>query len=466
MNLTHVITTLADGLNGEFLQGHFSADNGLQRTDGRIHRTVSAGSCLKVFVGDEQTHTGHTLHTLTGGYLQIVELDVVSGSTVGTGQYHDVIICHLLLLVSQFQEVFVNLVQLLAIQFHSVHAQAMAKGSTSATGSQYDGIVIDTHFLGVHNLISGNVLQHSILMDTTTVGKRILTHNGLVGLNGHVHQRTYHTAGGINLCGVDVGFNTQVGMGLENHGHLFQTGVSGTFANTVDGNLHLTGTIEHTGNGICGCHTQVVVAMGRQDACSGRKSVYMLIEILNLLAIFIGSAETCCVRNVADGCSSLADCINHACQILIVCTACILGIELHILHITLGIFHGSHGTFYNLLGIAVELISDVRRACTDSGMNTLAFGILQSISRHINVLLYGTGKRTNGGPCYRFGNFNYRVEVARTTYRESGFNHIHTQGFKLLGYLNLLYCIELASRHLFTIAQGGVKNKQSVTHIS
>ena len=192
----------------------------------------------------------------------------------------------------------------------------------------------------------------------------------------------------------------------------------------------------------------------------------MLIEILNLLAIFIGSAESSCVRNVADGGSSLADCINHACQILIVCTACILGIELHILHIALGIFHCCNGTFYNLLGIAVELISDMRRACTDSGMNTLALGIFQRISRHINVLLYGTGQRTNGGPCYRFGNFNYRVEVARTTYRESGFNHIHTQSFKLLSYLNLLYSIELASRHLFTIAQGGVKNKQSVTHIS
>ena len=100
-------------------------------------------------------------------------------------------------------------------------------------------------------------------MDTATVGKRILTHNSLVGLNGHVHQRAYHTAGGINLGGVDVGFNTQVGMGLENHGHFFQTGVSGTFANTVDGNLHLTGTIEHTGNGICSCHTQIVVAVGR-----------------------------------------------------------------------------------------------------------------------------------------------------------------------------------------------------------
>ena len=40
----------------------------------------------------------------------------------------------------------------------------------------------------------------------------------------------------------------------------------------------------------------------------------------------------------------------------------------------------------------------------------------------------------------------------------------HFYAGKKLGYLNLLYCVQLASRHLFAIAKGGVENKKSVAH--
>ena len=42
---------------------------------------------------------------------------------------------------------------------------------------------------------------------------------------------------------------------------------------------------------------------------------------------------------------------------------------------------------------------------------------------------------------------------------ESGFNHVYSQRFQCLCYLNLLYCIQLASRNLFTISKSGIKNK-------
>src|SRR5665647_2118517 len=62
------------------------------------------------------------------------------------------------------------------------------------------------------------------------------------------------------------------------------------------------------------------------------------------------------------------------------------------------------------------------------------------------------------------GYFDYRFEVARTRNRETGFDHIHPQLLQYLGHLNLLDCVQLASRHLFSIAQGGVKNIYSVVH--
>ena len=254
MHLTHIVTALADSLNGELLQRHLATDDDLQGTDGGIYRTVTAGTGLELLVGNEQTHAGHTLHALAGCHLQIVELDVVSSRAVGTGQHENVVVCHLLLLVGQLQELLVHLIQLLSIQFHTVHTEAMAQSGTSATGSQYDGVIIDTHLLGIHNLVSRYILQHAILMDTAGVCEGILAHDGLVGLHRHVHQRADHTAGGVNLLRIDVCLDTQVRMRLEYHCNLFERGVSCPLADAVDGHLHLARSVEHTSHGIGRSH--------------------------------------------------------------------------------------------------------------------------------------------------------------------------------------------------------------------
>ena len=98
----------------------------------------------------------------------------------------------------------------------------MLQGSTSATRGEHDGIVVDTHLLGIHDLVGRDVLQHAILMDTARVSKGVATHNGLVGLHGHIHQRAYHAARGVYLLRVDVGLDAQVGVRLEYHCHLLQ----------------------------------------------------------------------------------------------------------------------------------------------------------------------------------------------------------------------------------------------------
>ena len=83
----------------------------------------------------------------------------------------------------------------------------MLQGCTSATRSKHDGIVVDTHLLGIHDLVGRYVLQHAILMDAARVGKGVAAYDGLVGLHGHIHQRAYHAARGVYLLRVDVGLD-------------------------------------------------------------------------------------------------------------------------------------------------------------------------------------------------------------------------------------------------------------------
>ena len=186
-------------------------------------------------------------------------------------------------------------------------------------------------------------------MNTAAVGKGITPYDSLVRLDGHVHQAADHTARGINLGGVDVRLDAQVGMRLEDHGHLLERGIASALAYAVDGHLHLTGSGQHTCYGIgCG-HAQVVVAMRGQDGLAGSEGIDVLIEILYLLVILVGHAEARRIGNVADSSASLADSFDDAGQVLIVRTASILGIELNILDVLLGILDGSHSTLDDFL---------------------------------------------------------------------------------------------------------------------
>ena len=114
-------------------------------------------------------------------------------------------------------------------------------------------------------------------MDARTVCKGVAAHDSLVGLHRHIHETAHHSARGINLCGIDVGLDTQVGVCLEYHGHLLKRGVSCSFSYAIDGHFHLSRSVEHTCYGVgCG-HAQIIVTMGGQDGTAGCECIYMLV---------------------------------------------------------------------------------------------------------------------------------------------------------------------------------------------
>ena len=98
----------------------------------------------------------------------------------------------------------------------------MLQCGTTATSRQHDGVIVNTHFLRVHDFVSRSILQHTILMNTAGVCKSVLAHNRLVRLYRHIHQARNHAARRINLRRVDVRLDAQVRVSLENHRHFFQ----------------------------------------------------------------------------------------------------------------------------------------------------------------------------------------------------------------------------------------------------
>ena len=377
-----------------------TVDNLLQGLDSGIYRTVSTGSGFKLLTGDVQSQAGNRTNPYSTGHLKIFQFDAVVLRTVCPCQYQNVVIIDIFLLIGKFQELFIHFVQLLLIQLYSQYRQTILQGCTSATGCQYDGIIINTHIMRVNDFVSLYILQHTILVDTRRMGKSIATYNSLVGLHRHVHQAGHHTAGWINLLCIDVGLDFYVLVTFDNHRHFLKRSIAGTFTNTIDGYLHLAGTIQYASHCIGSSHAQVIVAMSRNNGIMN--TVDMFHQISYLRAILIRQAIPRCIGNIHHSRTCLDNSFYHPCQIFIIRSACIFGIELYIIHILTCILYGSHCTLYYFLAIGIKFIFNVRVRCTDTSMDTFMLGKLQSLCRHINIFLYGTCQGTDGGPCHSF----------------------------------------------------------------
>ena len=290
------------------------------------------------------------------------------------------------------------------------------------------------------------------------MGKGIATYNSLIGLYRHIHQRANHAARRINLLCVDIGCNAEIRVGLKDHCHLLKRSVTGALTDTIDGYLNLTCTIEYTCYRIGCSHTEVIMTMGRENATTCGKGIYVLVEIFDFFTILVGSTKTRCVGDVTYRSTCLAYCLYDTCKVLVVGTSSVFGIELNVFYITLGILYCCYRTFNNLLWGTIKFVFDVRRTCANTCMYATAFCIFQCFGCYVYIFLYGTSESTDGRPCYCLTDFNDRIEVSRATYGESCFDDIDTQGFQLLGHLNLLYRIELTSGHLLAIAQCGIED--------
>ena len=346
---------------------------------------------------------------MTARYLQIVQLDAVCIASFCSGQHKHIIVGNLFLLVGQFQELLVDAIQFAIRNTDAQHFESVLQGCTSRTCCENNGIVVHTHILGIDDFVGLDIFQHTVLMNSAGMGKGVSAHNGLVRLHRHVHQRTDHATCSMYLARIDIGLDVQVVVAFQNHSHFFFARIAGAFAYAVDGNFHLPCTIEHTFERARRRHAQVVVAM-RGDNCTV-DTVNILHEITDFGSVFARQAIACGVGYIHDGGTGLDDSFHHTRQIFIVGASGILCVEFHILHIAFGILHGSHGTFDNLLARRVKLVADVAVAGSDTGVNALVFGKLQCLGSAVDILLDGTGQRTNGGPCYGFRNLDNRIEI-------------------------------------------------------
>ena len=113
------------------------------------------------------------------------------------------------------------------------------------------------------------------------------------------------------------------------------------------------------------------MAVCREYGLSVGQTIYMLHQILYLGAELIGQTVACGIGYVYYGSAGLDGSLGHTCQVFIISTAGILGIELHLAALGRSILYGCHGALKDLLTSAVELVTDVLITGAYTGVDTL-----------------------------------------------------------------------------------------------
>ena len=270
-------------------------------------------------------------------------------------------------------------------------------------------------------------------MDARRMCESVTPHDGFIGLHRHIHECGNQAACRVYFSGVDIGIESEVFVALERHYHFFERRVSGTFANPVDGNFHLTRSVKYARKRVGGSHSQILMAVRGKD---GAFHIYVIHQIFDLCTINVRKTVTGCIGDVNHGCSGIYNSLHHARKIFVIGAAGVFGVKFHVVHKPAGIFHGFHGTLDNFFAVGVEFVFDVYIGCADSGVDAFAFGVFERFGSHFDVFFHGTGERAYYRPGNGFRDFDYRVEIARAGNRKTGFYNIYSQQFQGFGHLN------------------------------
>ena len=107
---------------------------------------------------------------------------------VGSGEHQDVVVVDLLLLVGKLEELLVDIVQGLFAELDPEGLEPELEGGVTASRREDDRVGVDSHVDRVDDFVGFRILEHSVLVDAGRVGEGILSDDGLVRLDRHIHQ--------------------------------------------------------------------------------------------------------------------------------------------------------------------------------------------------------------------------------------------------------------------------------------
>ena len=132
--------------------------------------------------------------------------------------------------------------------------------------AQYHFARCPSHILRSHNFVGLSIFDHTVLMNSRLMRKRVGTYNRFVRLYrkpGHTRNQTTCRN---DLGGIDIGVTVEEILTSPNRHHdLFKRSIAGSFAQPVDCTLNLSGAFQNRSQRISDGNAQIIVAMYRKN---------------------------------------------------------------------------------------------------------------------------------------------------------------------------------------------------------
>ena len=204
------------------------------------------------------------------------------------------------------------------------------------------------------------MLEHAVLVDAGLVGEGVAADDRLVELHRERRRRRHQLRGARQHGGVDLGPERQhIVPHAHRHHELFERGVAGPFADTVDGAFDLPRAAVHAGQRIRHRHAEVVVAVHGEARLVGVR--HGLAQCGDELEVFLRHRVADRVRDIDGGGAGLDRRLNAAAQEVELGAGAVLGRPLDVVGVApcAGDLRDHH--LVDLVRLLLELVFHVHR---------------------------------------------------------------------------------------------------------
>src|ERR1019366_2142558 len=385
---------------------------------------------------------------------------------------HEILIEHFLLLVGHNQESPVRLIQLLLGERVSQLSEAIQQSVAPRAGGEHDAALPHAHILGTHDFVGLALFEESVHMDSGAVRKRVGANHCLVGWNLDAQQVGHQPAGSIELAGIDAGMHAEVVRArAQGHHNLFQRGVAGPFAESVDSALHLPRAVEHTSQRVGHRHAKIVMAVHADHGPLAPGHVFPYAA--NQRSVLFRHGVAGGVGNIDDAGSGGDDGANHFKQVVRLGAPGVFGVKLDVVGELPRQGHGIDRhlqdvplLFGQRLAVPVvpELAADVNVRGADSRVDAGPLALGQRLAAGFDVGGHGTGQRADRRSLDLPADPLHGLEILGRRVRITSLDHVHVQQRQLPGDDQFLTASQARSGSLFAVSQCGVEYRYFVRH--
>ncbi len=376
----------------------------------------------------------------------------------------EILVVHFLLLVGDLEEGLVDILKLLIGEGEAELAHAMAQRRVAASGGEDDLRSAGAHVRRVDDLVGVARLEDTVLVDARGVGEGVGAHDRLVGLHLHAGNGAHELGSAGELLGHDVGMRVELGpVHADRHDDLFERRVARALAETVDGALDLRGTVADGLDGERRRHAEVVVGV------DGDRGILDAVDALTQ----IGDAGTEGPRHVVprgigvvhNRRARLNGSLDDAHEEVLIGATGILGVELDVVDEVGRELDGVDSPLNRLVLREMQLVVQVARAHTKTGVDAWAFCGLERLGGDLDILVDRAGQTAHhAGVARNAPDLGHALEVTRGGDGEAGLDHVDVHADELPCDNEFLLGIHACAGRLLAVSERGIEDVDLAGH--